>query len=69
MGVSLAGTWSFVPADLYAVQDRGDDVVPEGEQGRYGAGGGAGQIAAAGACGFAGELLAAEFAQAAWRAL
>ena len=58
-----------VPADLDAGQDRGDDVVPEGEQGRYGPGGRAGQIVAAGARGFADELLAAEFAQAAWRAL
>src|SRR5260370_34017335 len=40
-----------VPADLDAGQDRGDDVVPEGEQGRYGPGGRAGQIVAAGARG------------------
>lgn len=52
-----------VPADLDAGEDRGDDVVPEGEQGRYGPGGRAGQIVAAGARGFADELLAAEFAQ------
>ena len=32
-----------VPADLDAGQDRGDDVVPEGEQRRYGPGGRAGQ--------------------------
>src|SRR2546430_17743845 len=37
-----------VPADLGAGQDRGDDVVPEGEQRRYGPGGRAGQIVAAG---------------------
>src|SRR5208282_3425147 len=52
-----------VPADLDAGQDRGDDVVAEGEQRRYGPGGRAGQIVAAGARGFADELLAAEFAQ------
>ena len=62
MGVSLAGTWSCL-ADLDAGQDRGDDVVPEGEQGRYGPGSRAGQIVAAGARGFGDELLAAEFAQ------
>src|SRR5260370_42480857 len=37
-----------VPADLDAGQDRGDDVVPEGEQRRYGPGGRAGQVVAAG---------------------
>jgi hypothetical protein len=43
--------------------DRGDDVVPEGEQRRYGPGGRAGQVVAAGAREFANELLAAEFTQ------
>ena len=38
-------------------------MVPEGEQGRYGPGGRAGQVVAAGARGFDHELLAAEFAQ------
>jgi hypothetical protein len=52
-----------VPADLDAGQDRGDDVVPEGKQGRYGPGGRAGQVVAAGPAGFADELLAAAFAQ------
>ncbi|MGH7734386.1 MAG: hypothetical protein ACREOE_11970, partial [Gemmatimonadales bacterium] len=33
-----------VPADPDVGQDRGDDVVPEGEQRRYGPGGRAGQI-------------------------
>src|SRR5271165_7649663 len=51
-----------VPADLDAGQDRGDDVVPEGEQRRYGPGGRAGQVVAPGARGFADELLAPEFA-------
>ena len=62
MGVSLVGTWSCLRISD-AGQDRGDDVVPEGEQGRYGPGGRAGQVVAAGARGFADELLAAEFAQ------
>src|SRR4249920_2631713 len=52
-----------VPADPDAGQDRDDDMVPEGEQGRYGPGGRAGQIVAAGPRGFDHELLAAEFAQ------
>src|SRR5260370_525359 len=37
-----------VPADLDAGQDRGDDMVPGGEQRRYGPGGRAGQVGAAG---------------------
>jgi hypothetical protein len=48
-----------VSADLDAGQDRGDDVVPEGEQSRYGPGGRAGQVVAAGARGFGRELVAA----------
>ena len=52
-----------VPADVDAGEDRGDNVVPEGEQGGYCPGGRAGQIVAAGAREFADELLAAEFAQ------
>src|SRR6266540_380192 len=52
-----------VPADLDAGQDRGDDVVPEGEKRRYGPGSRAGQVVAAGARGFGHELLGAEFAQ------
>src|SRR5260370_1202244 len=40
-----------VPADLDAGQDRGNDLVPEGEQHRYGPGGRTGQIVAAGARG------------------
>ncbi len=38
-----------VLADLDAGQDRGDDLVREGEKRRYGPGGRAGQIVAAGA--------------------
>src|SRR5437588_2426636 len=52
----------IVPADLDTGQNRGDDVVPEGEQRRYGPGGRAGQVVAPGSAGFADELLAAEFA-------
>src|SRR5260370_7707428 len=37
-----------VPADLDAGQDRGDDLVAEGEQGRYGPARRTGQIEAAG---------------------
>ena len=43
--------------------DRGDNVVPEGEQGGDGAGGLRRDVVAAGPAGFANELLAAEFTQ------
>ena len=44
-------------------QDRGDDLVAEGEQGADGAGGGWRDVVAAGPAGFVHELLAAELAQ------
>ena len=47
-----------VPTDLDAGQDRGDDVVAEGEQRRYGPGRRAGQVVAAAARGLATSCLA-----------
>ena len=56
-GVRSPGRWGSawpggIRRDRNAGQDRGDNVVPEGEQGRYGPGSRAGQIVAAGARGF-----------------
>ena len=45
-----------------AGEDRGDDVVAEGEQRGDGAGGVAGYLVAAGAAGFDDELFAAQLA-------
>jgi hypothetical protein len=39
VGGGQPGGDAVVPADLDAGQDQGDDVVPEGELGRYGPGG------------------------------
>lgn len=63
MGGQPAWPGRVVSADLDVGQDRGDEVVPEGDQRRYGPGGRAGQIVAACARGFGHELLGAEFAQ------